>query len=212
MDEWGEHPHGTQSGGQPNPRRCCRWARQERLRHLQHLQQGAALTVPATRRACPGCPGCPGCPDASQREALEDRHIVSNAPLDKCGSALHYRLPGRPYRLLAAAINIQHQSGRSMLSPACLRPGLFRHKVDRDRKPQADSMSHGPWAMSPGPGRPSIIWLAIIVCSSATTHCHPTRTATRRPGGQFTHEPISSPKPVLGAWNPVLRLNRCHPC
>ena len=155
---------------------------------------------------------CPGCSDASQSEALEDRHIASNAPLDKCGSALHYRLPGPPYRLLAAAINIKHQSGRSMLSPACLRPGVFRRKVDRDRKPQADLMAHGPWAMSHGPGRPSIIWLAIIVCSSATTHCHPTRTATRRPGGQFTHEPISSPKPVLGAWNPVLRLNRCHPC
>ena len=100
----------------------------------------------------------------------QDRHIVSNAPLDKCGSALHYRLPGPPYRLLAAAINIKHQSGRSMLSPAW--PAARFIPTQGRPRPQAPGRLDVPWAIGHGPwARPTLHHLVGHHC---VFQCHHT--------------------------------------
>ena len=102
----------------------------------------------------------------------QDRHIMSNAPLDKCGSALHYRLPGPPYRLLAAAINIKHQSGRSMLSPAW--PAARFIPTQGRPRPQAPGRLDVPWAIGHGPwARPTLRHLVGHHCEFQCHHTLP---------------------------------------
>ena len=120
----------------------------------------AAGSGPHRPSTCAGCRGClsswPGLSDDVSQRAKEDGHFVSNASLHRWSNAAAPCIIDSWVCLIGcfAACGFaaghqhraSHQSGRSMLSPACLRPGLFRHKVDRDRKPraaEADSMSHG---------------------------------------------------------------------